>query len=72
MPSATTLSAQLVSMAAAEDDLLIRGLDENAKELWRARAAAEGSIFPVAAVRLGEEVIAIGNWDHAAANSNCR
>jgi len=47
-----------VSRSVRLHDLLIRGLDENAKELWRAGVAAEGLIFPVAAVRLGEEVIA--------------
>ena len=52
--------------------MLIRGLDENAKELWRAGVAAEGLIFPVAAVRLGEEGIAIGNWDHGATDGNNR
>jgi hypothetical protein len=72
LPGATTLNAQLVTMAAVDDRLLIRGLDENGEERWRARVATEGSVFPLAAVRLGDEVVAIGNWEDVVTTGKSR
>jgi hypothetical protein len=62
---ATTISSQppLISLAGDADGLLIRGIDESGKELWPSPVTSESLIFPVGALRLGDKIIAVCNYE---------